>query len=186
MPSPNSAHLPTHFGNFWIIAFPGDHVALIKGKVRGGKGVLVRIHSECLTGDVFGSLKCDCRKQLEEALQHIAEKKCGILLYLRQEGRGIGLFNKIRAYHLQEKGFDTVEANKLLGFDGDARDYKIAVRMLKSLGVSSIKLMTNNPEKIDSLKKNGISVERVPLLTKPNNHNKEYLDTKKRKLGHVL
>lgn len=186
------AFLPTRFGDFTVVSFQNncdekEHIALVKGNVSKQCNVLVRIHSECLTGDVLGSLKCDCRDQLEYALNYIGKKETGILLYLRQEGRGIGLKNKIKAYELQEKGADTVEANKLLGYDDDERTYEIAAHMLQLLNVSSIKLMTNNPDKITALKSAGINVtERIPITTTPNTHNAFYLDTKKKRMGHLL
>lgn len=181
-----AALLTTRFGVFRIVAFPGEHAALVKGEVAGKEGVLVRIHSECLTGDVFFSLKCDCREQLERALELIGEEGRGILVYLRQEGRGIGLVNKIRAYVLQEQGLDTVEADRRLGFEGDMRDYGVAAEILKHLGVGSIKLMTNNPEKVRSLEEHGVRVERIPLVVEPNGCNRDYLEAKRDKLGHAL
>jgi len=185
-----SAKLPTEFGNFNVIAFSTEdklnHAALVSGQAIGKSNVLVRIHSECLTGDVFHSMKCDCRKQLEAAVKKIS-KEGGIIVYLRQEGRGIGLYNKIRAYGLQEKGMDTVEANTKLGFDADERDYLIAADILRHLKVKSVRLMTNNPEKVSCLEKSGIKVEkRIPILTRSNRFNKKYLESKKKKLGHFM
>lgn len=184
------SNLPTEFGEFKVVAFKTkdklNHVALVKGDVSGKSNVLVRIHSECLTGDTFHSLRCDCGKQLTSALS-IIQKEGGILLYLRQEGRGIGLFNKIKAYVLQEEGMDTVEANEQLGFCADQREYTVGAAILKKLGVKSIKLLTNNPKKIRGLEKFGIKITgRVPLVVEPNKFNKEYLDTKKEKLGHMI
>ena len=157
------------------------------GEVGDGAPVLARIHSECLTGDALFSQRCDCGAQLEAALKAIAKEGRGALLYLRQEGRGIGLINKLRAYHLQDDGFDTVEANHALGFDADQRDYSLVKPMLKQLNVSSLRLMTNNPRKMDALKKMGVPVvERIPLILNRNPFNTRYLDTKAAKLGHIL
>jgi 3,4-dihydroxy 2-butanone 4-phosphate synthase/GTP cyclohydrolase II len=186
-----AASLPTKLGDFRIYAFKTkdgqSHAALVRGEVKGKKDVLVRIHSECLTGDVFHSLKCDCGEQLDTAMKTIKKEGRGIILYLRQEGRGIGLFNKIKAYNLQEKGMDTVEANIKLGFKADQRDYTVGATILKELGLSSIRLITNNPRKIERLEKYGLEiVERVPLIIKSNKYNKKYLDTKKSKLGHLI
>jgi GTP cyclohydrolase II len=154
---------------------------------RDGTPPVVRLHSECLTGDVLGSLKCDCGPQLHEALQQISDANWGILLYLRQEGRGIGLINKLRAYALQDQGFDTVDANTRLGFAIDARDFSVAARMLELLGVSNVRLLTNNPEKVEGLRSAGISVEeRLPLKIAANPHNAHYLETKKSRTGHAL
>lgn len=187
-----TADLPSKHGQFQIVAFKNnrddkDHVAIIHGDVQGKESVLTRIHSECLTGDVFKSLKCDCGPQLDLALQQIAAAKEGIVLYMRQEGRGIGLANKVKAYSLQDKGLDTVEANLHLGFDDDLRDYEISAEMLKLLGVKSITLMTNNPAKVDGLIEAGIAIdERQPIKTTPNPHNSKYLKTKRDKSGHLL
>ena len=187
-----SAELPTRYGGFRVHAFAPDvvsaeHVAVVKGDVRDRRGVAVRLHSECLTGDVIGSLRCDCRDQLEAALTMIGQMDTGVLLYLRQEGRGIGLFNKIRAYRLQEEGLDTVEANLKLGFDSDHRSYRDAAIILRLLGVKSVRLITNNLSKIEGLREEGIEVqERVPLITEPDAFNAHYLKTKAEKCGHLL
>ncbi|MCS7197162.1 MAG: bifunctional 3,4-dihydroxy-2-butanone-4-phosphate synthase/GTP cyclohydrolase II [Candidatus Bipolaricaulota bacterium] len=186
------ANLPTEFGEFTIHAYKSlvdgkEHIALVKGEVAGKENVLVRVHSECLTGDVFGSLKCDCGEQLRQALRQIAEEGLGVFLYLRQEGRGIGLGNKIKAYHLQDKGLDTVEANRQLGFKEDLREYGIGVQILKDLGLSTIRILTNNPKKLVGIEAYGIKiVEQIPILVPPNPYNYEYLKTKKEKLGHQL
>jgi len=184
-----TAKLPTKYGDFTAFVFEDnkglDHIALIKGNIKNKK-VLVRVHSECLTGDVFHSKRCDCNQQLDKALKMIG-KKGGVLLYLRQEGRGIGLLNKIKAYSLQDNGMDTVEANEKLGFKADARDYTVGVQILADLGIKKMKLMTNNPNKIEGLEKYGIKiVKRIPLIIKPTLTNKKYLKAKKEKLGHYL
>ncbi len=187
--------LPTIYGNFRAIGYhfvldPDPdrvHVAVVKGDVYGKEGVLVRVHSECLTGDVFGSLRCDCGKQLQKALLMIEKEGLGVLLYMRQEGRGIGLLHKLKAYELQERGFDTVEANKALGFPPDLRDYGIGAQILVDLGLSKIRLLTNNPKKIVGLRGYGLEIiERVPIIVEPNEYNKSYLKAKKEKLGHLL
>ncbi len=186
------ADLPTRFGDFQIVAFYNDeedkdHIALVRGDVSGKHDVPVRLHSECLTGDAIGSLRCDCRDQLTTALEAVGSMDTGIILYLRQEGRGIGLLNKMKAYQLQDMGYDTVEANEALGFRDDERDYAIAAHMIRSLEINSIKLMTNNPKKIKGLEKHGIKVNgRIPLLITPNRHNERYLKTKMAKSGHML
>ncbi len=186
------AELPSRFGLFHVIAFwnnrdSKEHAAFVRGDVTNAENVPVRLHSECLTGDAIGSLRCDCRDQLEAALTAIGKMENGILLYLRQEGRGIGFLNKIRAYGLQDYGYDTVEANHALGFRDDERDYGIAAHMLDSLKVKSIQLMTNNPRKIDGLTKYGVQVtNRIPLIMPPNPYNQFYLQTKAEKSGHLL
>jgi 3,4-dihydroxy 2-butanone 4-phosphate synthase/GTP cyclohydrolase II len=186
------ARLPTEFGDFRVVAYNNDvdrreHVALIKGDVDGQEDVLVRMHSECLTGDVFHSLRCDCGQQLHTSLRRIEEEGQGVLVYMKQEGRGIGLLNKIRAYQLQESGADTVEANELLGFPADLRDYGIGVQVLLDLGIKSMRLMTNNPKKIIGLQGYGLSVtEQVPITVTPNRHNASYLRVKREKMGHMI
>lgn len=186
------AELPSRFGKFQIVAFYNnkddkEHVAIIHGDVSGAEDVPVRIHSECLTGDALGSLRCDCRDQLENSLRMIGQMERGIVLYMRQEGRGIGLINKIRAYGLQEQGYDTVEANIALGFRDDERDYSVAAHMLESLHVKSIRLITNNPKKINDLTKNGIQVNgRIPHVMPANEYNRFYLETKALKSGHLI
>lgn len=186
------AELPTRFGQFHIVAFENnrdgkEHIAITKGDVIGAANVPVRLHSECLTGDVMGSLRCDCRDQLEAALKKIGQMQRGVVLYLRQEGRGIGLINKIRAYSLQDQGLDTVEANLALGFRDDERDYAVAAHMLTALKIESIQLMTNNPKKIDQLTRYGVKVNgRIPHIMEPNQHNRFYLETKAAKSGHMI
>ena len=186
------ANLPTRFGDFQIVAFETpdgqlDHAALVRGDVTDSHDVPVRLHSECLTGDAFGSYRCDCRDQLEHALKALSTMEKGVILYLRQEGRGIGFANKIKAYQLQEWGLDTNEANEALGFRVDERDYDVAAHMLWSLRVKSIRLMSNNPAKIEDLRKHGVDVRgRIPIVIAPNPHNERYLLTKKEKSGHML
>ena len=185
-----SARLPTKYGEFRIIAFPGEeenreHLAIIMGDIAEGE-VLVRVHSECLTGDTFYSKRCDCGIQLESAMEKIAKEGKGMIVYLRQEGRGIGLVNKLHAYNLQDEGMDTVEANEKLGFEGELREYEAAARILKSMSVSKIILMTNNPAKVEDLRSNGFEVKRIPHKTIPNKENKEYLKTKSERMGHEL
>jgi GTP cyclohydrolase II len=185
------AKLPTRYGDFIIAGFRTsrggkEHTALIRGDVSGKSGVPVRIHSECHTGDIFGSLKCDCREQLDASIRYIASKQFGVLIYLRQEGRGIGLLNKIKAYHLQDLGLDTIEANECLGFPGDLREYSDAAKIISILQIKSVALLTNNPEKIEGIKKEGIEVTcRIPLRATPNKHNRRYLTTKLKKMGHL-
>ena len=186
------AELPTRFGHFRLVGFWNnrdgkEHVAMVHGDVVGAEDVAVRLHSECLTGDVMGSLRCDCRDQLTEGLRAIQREGLGILLYLRQEGRGIGLLNKIRAYALQEQGLDTVEANQALGFRDDERDYAVAAHMLRSLGVKSVRVVTNNPDKIRQLTQHGVEVSgRIPHVIPPNEFNRFYLETKARRSGHMI
>lgn len=185
------ATLPSRFGQFRVVAFESrdgkEYGAIVKGDVRDREGVPVRIHSECFTGDVMGSLKCDCRDQLEAALRHIGRAECGAVLYLRQEGRGIGLANKIRAYALQDAGLDTVEANLALGFADDHRRYDVAAQMIEELGIRSVRILSNNPKKWKGLRKHGIAVEgRIPLKVESNPFNEDYLATKREKSGHLL
>ncbi|SDI09757.1 3,4-dihydroxy 2-butanone 4-phosphate synthase / GTP cyclohydrolase II [Alteribacillus persepolensis] len=185
-------NLPTKYGTFRALGYSDtvenkDHVALIKGDITSKKAPLVRVHSECLTGDVFGSCRCDCGLQLEAALQQISMSDCGILLYMRQEGRGIGLLNKMKAYKLQEEGYDTVEANEKLGFPPDLRDYGIGAQILRDIGVTRMNLLTNNPKKIKGLNGYGLKViHRVPLQFPRDKNNEKYLRTKQKKLGHLL
>ncbi|MBN1686458.1 MAG: GTP cyclohydrolase II [Spirochaetales bacterium] len=186
------ADLPSKFGHFKIVGFfdedtGKEHTAIIKGDITGGRNIPCRIHSECHTGDVLGSLRCDCRNQLENALEYIEKAGTGVVLYLRQEGRGIGLINKINAYRLQQEGLDTVEANVELGFPADSRSYELAANMLNLLGIRSIRLLSNNPDKFEQLRKAGIEIlGRVPVTVRANPHNKFYLDTKKKKMRHVF
>lgn len=186
------AELPTKYGDFKIYAYKQNdgrepHLAIVKGNIQNQENVLVRIHSECLTGDIFGSARCDCGNQLATALKMIEKEGQGILLYLRQEGRGIGLVNKLKAYALQEQGIDTIEANHLLGFPADLRDFTIAAQILNSLEVKSIQLITNNPDKISQLKNKQIDVTgRVPIITEIQKHNKKYIQTKVEKMGHLF
>ena len=186
------ADLPTRLGFFRLVGFWNnrdgkEHVAMVHGDVVGAEEVPVRLHSECLTGDVMGSLRCDCRDQLVGGLEAILGGERGVLLYLRQEGRGIGLVNKIRAYALQEKGLDTVEANLALGFRDDERDYAVAAHMIKSLDLRSVRLITNNPDKIRQLTQHGIRVaRRIPHVIPPNDFNRFYLETKARRSGHFI
>jgi 3,4-dihydroxy 2-butanone 4-phosphate synthase/GTP cyclohydrolase II len=184
--------LPTRFGEFTAVAYksdvdPDEHLALVMGDITTEEPVLVRVHSECLTGDTFGSLRCDCGEQLQMAMQMIAEEGRGVVVYMRQEGRGIGFHNKMRAYALQDDGLDTVEANEALGFPPDRRDYGIGMQILVDLGLKNIRLLTNNPEKRAGLEGYGLKiVERVPIICLPNEYNLHYLETKQRKMGHLL
>jgi len=186
------ADLPTRYGRFTIFGFQGrgkneEAVALVRGNLNGKTAPLVRVHSQCLTGDVLTSLRCDCRSQLELSLKKIGQAPSGVLLYLPQEGRGIGLMNKLRAYQLQDGGMDTVEANEKLGFAADARDYDFSAQVLKRLGVKRIRLLSNNPEKVRQLENSGIQVvERVPCQPRVSKISRAYLKTKKRKMGHLL
>lgn len=187
-----SSRVPTDYGMFKLYLYESSidkyqHVALVKGDVKGKKDVLVRVHSECLTGDIFGSRRCDCGEQLRKSLELIGERQRGVLLYMRQEGRGIGLANKIKAYALQDKGLDTVEANEQLGFKPDLRDYGIGAQILSDLGLKTIQLITNNPRKIVGLAGYGLKVvKRVSIEVQPNSSNMKYLATKKKKLGHLI
>jgi 3,4-dihydroxy 2-butanone 4-phosphate synthase/GTP cyclohydrolase II len=186
------AKLPTRYGEFRIIGYESpiddrEHVVLTRGKIDGEKGILVRMHSECLTGDVFGSMRCDCGQQLDAAMRQIAEEGAGVIVYLKQEGRGIGLHNKLRAYELQDQGHDTVEANERLGFKPDLRDYGIGAQILLDLGLSDIRLLTNNPRKIVGLEGYNLQItDQEPLRVAPGEHNQEYLDAKRDKMGHLL
>ena len=186
------AELPTRFGRFTILGIQGrgpneEAVAIQHGRVKNGASPLVRVHSQCLTGDVFTSERCDCRAQLEYSLRKIAKEPSGIVLYLPQEGRGIGLINKLKAYELQDEGLDTVEANRRLGFAADSRDYDFAAAALKALGVRSVRLLSNNPDKIEQLERGGVRVvKRIPCRPRTSHHSRAYLKTKQAKMGHLL
>jgi len=186
------ADLPSRWGNFTIHGFTGngpqeEAVALVRGNLKGKIAPLVRVHSQCLTGDVLNSLRCDCRAQLELSLKKIGEAPSGVLLYLPQEGRGIGLMNKLRAYQLQDQGMDTVEANEALGFASDAREYEFPAEILKALGAKKIRLLSNNPEKVRQLEESGVTVvQRVPCQPRVSKISRKYLETKKSKMGHLL
>jgi 3,4-dihydroxy 2-butanone 4-phosphate synthase/GTP cyclohydrolase II len=186
------ARLPTRFGQFTVLGIKGrtkggEAVAIQHGQLRGAKMPLVRIHSQCLTGDVFTSQRCDCRAQLEFSLRKIAKEPAGVVLYLPQEGRGIGLINKLKAYELQDQGLDTVEANRRLGFPADSRDYEFAAEALKALGIGTVRLLSNNPDKIQQLQRAGIRVvRRIPCRPRTSHHSRAYMRTKKNKLGHLL
>ena len=187
-----TAKLPTRFGTFTICGFYDnhggkEHTAIVQGDVEGREGVPLRVHSECHTGDVWGSLRCDCREQLEASLRHIAAQPFGAVIYLKQEGRGIGLLNKIKAYQLQDLGLDTIEANQYLDLPVDARDYGVAAKIITLLKIRSVALLTNNPDKIGQLKAHGIEVvSRIPIVIPANRHDEGYLDVKKNKMGHLL
>jgi len=188
----SEARLPADVGEFRVLVFHDDrddkeHLALTMGEIRSARGLLVRVHSECLTGESLGSLRCDCREQLHESMRMIAKAGRGLVIYLRQEGRGIGLGNKVRAYGLQDQGLDTIDANHQLGFGDDERDYAMAVAILKYFDIKSLLLVTNNPAKISDLKEHGIEIiQRVPIEIQPNEHSREYLKTKRDKAGHML
>jgi 3,4-dihydroxy 2-butanone 4-phosphate synthase/GTP cyclohydrolase II len=184
--------LPTKYGHFELIPFQEksnklEHIVLVKGDLKSNDAILTRVHSACATGDLFGSLRCDCGEQLIQSMKNIEKNGSGILVYLQQEGRGIGLMNKIEAYHLQEQGMDTVDANTALGFAPDERKYAICAEILKTLAVDKIKLMTNNPDKISGLEENGIEItERIPLVIVKNEFNSNYLETKEKRMQHVF
>jgi GTP cyclohydrolase II len=188
----SKAKLPTRFGIFTIYGFLDhrdgkEHTAMVHGEVRGAEACPVRVHSECHTGDIWFSLRCDCREQLDASLNYINSRQRGVVIYLRQEGRGIGLLNKLKAYDLQDRGLDTVDANNQLGLPTDARSYEAAAEIIRLLGIESVALMTNNPDKIKGLRMNRITVtDRIPVVIRSNLHNKRYLRTKKERLGHLL
>ncbi len=184
--------LPTKYGHFELIPFQEkttklEHIVLVKGDLESEETILTRVHSACATGDLFGSLRCDCGEQLSQSMKNIEKNGSGILVYLQQEGRGIGLMNKIKAYHLQEQGLDTVDANTALGFAPDERKYAICAEILRTLGVDKVKLMTNNPDKITGLEENGIKItKRIPLVIRKNKFNSNYLDTKEKRMQHIF
>lgn len=189
----SEADVPTEYGMFRVVVYRDtadpniEHCAIVRGEVAGATDLLIRVHSECFTGEVLHSLKCDCREQLDQALRSIAQEDKGAVLYLRQEGRGIGLGNKIRAYALQEQGVDTVDANLRLGFAADGRKYDVATAMLNDLGVTSVAVLTNNPAKVAALRADGVNVTgRVPMEVSTNQHNRDYLDTKRERMGHLI
>ena len=188
----SKAKLPTRFGIFTIYGFLDhrdgkEHTAMVRGEVRGTESCPVRVHSECHTGDIWFSLRCDCREQLEASLNYVNSKGLGVIIYLRQEGRGIGLLNKLKAYDLQDQGLDTVDANNHLGLPTDARSYEAAAEIIRLLGIESVALITNNPEKIKGLRDNDVTVtDRIPVIIRSNLHNKRYLQTKMERLGHLL
>lgn len=184
------AVVPTEYGDMRVVVYheagtPHEHAAIVCGDVAGKSEVLVRVHSECFTGEVLHSLKCDCREQLDYALRAIVEAGAGVVVYLRQEGRGIGLGNKIRAYALQQQGADTVDANRMLGFEDDLRAYHAGAAIFHDLGVQSLRLLTNNPAKVDALRAEGMTVERVPVMIEPGTHNRDYIHTKRARMGHL-
>ena len=187
-----SAELPTRFGNFKMFGFydeknSKEHTALVRGNIQGQLDVPVRVHSQCHTGDVWGSLRCDCRDQLEAAIEYIGERDYGAVVYMKQEGRGIGLINKIKAYQLQDLGLNTIEANHYLGYPAEARDYSVAARIIELLGIQSVALLSNNPDKIAGLEAEGVEISRrIPIVIKANLHNQGYLATKKSEMGHLL